>query len=154
MSLIFIIILLAIGVALLIVEVVVLPGITFAGIFGVLLVITGLAFAFSHSSEVGIYSVIGTVLLFVALLVYALRSKTWNKLSLDSEIDSKVNVLEATVEVGQKGVTISRLAPIGKIDVNDKIMEAKSEFGLIDENKEVVIVQIDNATIIVQEIRS
>jgi membrane-bound ClpP family serine protease len=51
-------------------------------------------------------------------------------------------------------MTVSRLAPIGKILIHDKLMEGKSEFGLIDENREIEVVYVNESTVIVQEIKT
>ncbi len=155
MSVALVIILIVVGLALIVVEVVVLPGITVAGIAGVLLIGCGVFLTFkSFGSTAGTYSLIATSILFIVFLIYALRAKTWDRLSLHSEIDSKVNVVDTNdIKLGDKGMTVSRLAPIGKVLIHNKIVEGKSEFGLIDENKEVEIVQVNESTIVVQEIK-
>ena len=80
-----------------------------------------------------------------------MRSKTWNKRSLHYEIDGKVNVVDtAGIKQGDKGIALSRLAPIGKILIHGKIVEAKSEFGLIDEQKEIEVVSVEQSSIIVK----
>ena len=156
MSVTLIIVLIVIGLALLIVEVVVLPGITISGIAGVLLIGCSIFLTFKwFGSTAGTYALIGTSILFIIFLIYALRAKTWDRLSLHSEIDSKVNIVDTDdIKHGDKGTTVSRLAPIGKVLIHGKIMEGKSEFGLIDENKEIEVVQVNESTIIVQEIKS
>jgi len=156
MSFTFIIILIIIGIALLIVEVVVLPGITFAGIAGIALIVCSVFLTFKwHGNVAGAYVLIATGVLFIVFLVYALRAKTWDRLSLNSEIDGKVNVVDTdNIKSGDKGMTVSRLAPIGKIIIHDKIMEGKSEFGLIDENREIVVVYVSDSTVVVQESKS
>jgi len=156
MSVTLIIVLIVIGLALLIVEVVVLPGITVSGIAGVLLIGCSIFLTFKwFGSTAGTYALIGTSILFIIFLIYALRAKTWDRLSLHSEIDSKVNIVDTDdIKHGDKGTTVSRLAPIGKVLIHGKIMEGKSEFGLIDENKEIEVVQVNESTIIVQEIKS
>ena len=156
MSVTLIIVLIVIGLALLIVEVVVLPGITVSGIAGVLLIGCSIFLTFKwFGSTAGTYALIGTSILFIIFLIYALRAKTWDRLSLHSEIDGKVNVVDTNdIKHGDKGTTVSRLAPIGKVLIHGKIMEGKSEFGLIDENKEIEVVQVSESTIIVQEIKS
>ena len=150
-----IIILIVIGLALIVVEVVVLPGITVSGVAGVLLIGCGVFLTFKwFGGTAGAIALTGTGILFIVFLIYALRAKTWDRLSLHSEIDSKVNVVDTDdINCGDKGTTVSRLAPIGKVLIHDKIMEGKSLFGLIDENKEIEVVQVDNSTIIVQEIK-
>ena len=156
MSVAIIIILIVIGLALMVVEVVVLPGITISGIAGLLLIGCSIFLTYRwFGNTAGTYALIGTGMLFIVFLIYALRAKTWDRLSLHSEIDSKVNVVDTNdIKVGDKGMTVSRLAPIGKIIIHDKIMEGKSEFGLIDENKEIEVVHVNESTIIVQESKS
>ena len=156
MSVTIIIILILLGLALMVVEVVVLPGITVAGIAGVLLIGCSIFFTYRwFGNTAGTLTLIGTGMLFIVFLIYALRAKTWDKLSLHSEIDSRVNVVDTNhIKPGDKGMTVSRLAPIGKIIIHDQIMEGKSEFGLIDENREIEVVHVNESTIIVQEIKS
>jgi membrane-bound ClpP family serine protease len=156
MSIAFIIALIVIGLALIVVEVVVLPGITVAGIAGMLLIGFGIFFTYRwFGNTAGTYALIGTSVLFIIFLIYALRAKTWDRLSLHSEIDSRVNVVDTNdIKAGDRGMTVSRLAPIGKILIHDKIVEGKSKFGLIDENKEIEIIQVNESTIIVQESKS
>ena len=156
MSVALIIILIVIGLALLVVEVVVLPGITVAGIAGALLIGCSVFLTFKWFGGIaGTLALIGTGVLFIIFLIYALRAKTWDRLSLHSEIDGRVNVVDTNdIKKGDKGMTVSRLAPIGKILIHGKLMEGKSEFGLIDENREIEVVHINESTIIVQESKS
>lgn len=151
-----IIILILIGLALIVVEVVVLPGVTAAGIAGGVLAGCGVFFAYRlFGNTVGTCTLTVTGILFIALLVYAVRAKTWDRLSLHSEIDGKVNVVDIQdIHLGDNGLTISRLAPVGKILIHNKIVEGKSEFGLIDENTEVQVVQVDKSTIVVQKLNN
>ena len=156
MSVALIVILIVVGLALMVVEVVVLPGITVAGIAGAILIGCGVFLTFKwFGSTAGTFAVIGAGIMFIIFLIYVLRAKTWDRLSLHSEIDSKVNVVDTNdIKTGDRGMTVSRLAPIGKILIHDKIMEGKSEFGLIDENREIEVVHVNESTIIVQEIKS
>jgi membrane-bound ClpP family serine protease len=156
MSVALIIILILAGLALIVVEVVVLPGVTVAGIAGGVLAGCGVFFAYRlFGSTAGASTLTVTGILFIALLIYAVRAKTWDRLSLHSEIDGKVNVVDTQeIHLGDNGLTISRLAPVGKILIHDKIVEGKSEFGLIDENTEVHVVQVDESTIVVQKLNN
>jgi len=156
MSVALIIILIVVGLALMVVEVVVLPGITVAGIAGALLIGCGVFLTFRwFGGTAGTLSLIGTGILFIIFLIYVVRAKTWDRLSLHSEIDSRVNVVDTNdIKTGDKGMTVSRLAPIGKILIHGKIMEGKSEFGLIDENREIEVVHVSESTVIVQESKS
>jgi len=156
MSVALIIVLIVVGLSLMVVEVVVLPGITVSGIAGVLLIGCGVFLTYRwFGNTAGTYALIGTGILFIIFLIYVLQAKTWDRLSLHSEIDSRVNVVDTKdIKTGDRGMTVSRLAPIGKILIHDKIMEGKSVFGLIDENREIEVVHVNDSTIIVQEIKS
>lgn len=72
-------------------------------------------------------------------------------MSLHAQIDSKVESDEKQhVHVGDKGITVSRLAPIGKVKVNGVVVEAKVEGGFLDENTPVEIVKIFNTNVLVK----
>jgi len=156
MSITLIVILIVVGLSLMVVEVVVLPGITVAGVGGVLLIGCGVALAYKwFGGTAGTAALVGTGALFIVFMIYALRAKTWDRLSLNSEIDSRVNVVDTDdIMLGDRGMTVSRLAPIGKIIIREKIMEGKSEFGLIDENREIEVVYVSGSTVVVQEVKS
>ncbi len=94
---------------------------------------------------------LGVAVISVVALVLTLRSKTWDKLSLKSKIDSSSSTLpQDTLEVGMQGVAISRLSPMGKIEVNGSLYEAKSVDRYIDVRSEVEIVGFDNFSVIVK----
>ncbi|MCC8142562.1 MAG: NfeD family protein [Tannerellaceae bacterium] len=52
---------------------------------------------------------------------------------------------------GDEGITLSRLAPIGKATINGIVVEAKSEEGFIDEEVPLVVVHVDGYNVIVTE---
>lgn len=70
---------------------------------------------------------------------------------LKSEIDGTVpKVEEENIKVGDTGVTITRLAPIGKIKINDIVVEGKSTGQLIDQQTEIEVIKILKNQIIVK----
>jgi len=140
------------GVILFLVEIFLIPGISVAGIGGAVATIGAIAYAYV---KIGIWAghftlVASILLVFVALFV-TFRTNAIDKISLKSEIDSKIDTIgEANIAVGDQGITISRLAPMGKVEVNGNILEAKSEDGLIDEEKTIEVVKILSNNIIVK----
>ena len=58
---------------------------------------------------------------------------------------------ETEVALGTLGVTISRLAPMGKVSINGKTYEAKSTDVFIDQKQYVEVVGYDNFTLIVKK---
>jgi len=91
-------------------------------------------------------------LFFVISIIFALRSKTWNKAALNNSIDSKVTLIETDPNemIGKTAITISRLNPVGKINFNGEYYEAKSYYNIIEPNTEVEIINIEGNSLIVK----
>lgn len=151
-----IIALILIGIALLVVEIVILPGTTVAGISGTVLIIAGVVMMYNgYGATQGHYTLFGSALLLGAVFVYALRSKTWKKLSLQTRIEGKVNVIdEQKIHVGDKGISVTRLAPMGMAKINDVILEVRSDEGLMDEGVSIEVVRMVDQKIIVKAINN
>mgnify|MGYP000879560978 FL=1 len=156
MSIGLIIFLIIIGLLLFVIEVMLIPGITIAGIGGAICLVTAIVFAFaSHGITAG-FLVLGiTALVMVVLTVLMLKAGTCNKFMLKTAIDSKVDTVgagEGKVKPGDRGVTVTRLAPGGKVLVNGDYYEAKSIDILIDPRKDVEVIRIEDNKLIVKPI--
>ncbi len=156
MSLGLIIFLIFIGMLLFVIEFMLIPGITIAGIGGAACLITGIAFAFiSHGTTTGLWVLGLTALVMVVVTVFMLKAGTWSKMMLKTTIDSKVDTVgseEGKVKPGDRGVTVTRLAPGGKVLVNGEYYEAKAVDILIDPKKEIEVIRIDDNKLIVKPI--
>ena len=92
-----------------------------------------------------------TVVGSLTAVYFALNSKTWRKLSLQTEIDGRVNDPDISVlHPGDKGIALTRLAPMGMIRVNNLELEAKSEENLIDAGSQVEVVSVGVNNVIVK----
>ena len=91
------------------------------------------------------------LIVFIILSIYlSLKSKTWNKLMLKSQIDGKTNIInEESIKKGDTGITITRLAPMGRVLINGENVEAKAE-QFIDQNVEIEVEKILDNKIIVK----
>ncbi|MDH5597712.1 MAG: hypothetical protein OEY34_01230, partial [Cyclobacteriaceae bacterium] len=120
--------LILLGIGLIIVEIIFVPGTTFVGVIGFACSGVGIYLGFKYfGEEVGWYVALGSAIAGIVILVYTFRSKTWERFSLNSSIDSKVNEGgNENLTVGQTGITISSLRPIGKAEFGDKEYEVKS----------------------------
>jgi len=56
------------------------------------------------------------------------------------------------LEVGQKGRTLSDFRPFGKVEIGDKVYEAKSEKGFLSPGTEVFIEKLEDNKIIVSKL--
>jgi membrane-bound ClpP family serine protease len=148
-----IIILIVLGILLFVIEFLLVPGVTVAGIGGLILTVFGVYKAFNDfGSSVGIWVLIGTIILSAFVIAMSLRARTWNRLMLKTNVDGTVdkNLTDDQMKVGDIGVTLTRLAPMGKIRINELVREAKSIEGYIDEHGEVEIVSIEGTRITVK----
>jgi membrane-bound ClpP family serine protease len=156
MSLGLIIFLIVLGMLLFIIEFLLIPGITIAGIGGAISLVTGIVFSFtSYGTKTGFIVLSCTVLLLGVLTVMKLRSRTWKKFMLKTSIDSKVDTVgaaEGKVKQGDRGVTVTRLAPGGKVLVNGDYFEAKSVDILIDPRQEIEVIRVEDNKLIVKPI--
>jgi membrane-bound ClpP family serine protease len=144
--------LIIVGIVLILLELLVIPGTTLVGIVGIISI--GLSIYLSYKqfgTTTGNYILISAVVLFIVALFFVLRSNTWKKASLDEKIDSKIAIINDSKKyIGQTALTITRLNPIGKININGEYYEAKSYYNIIEPQTEVEIINIEGNTFIVK----
>ncbi len=152
MSTTIIILLILLGLFLLILEFFALPGVTFAGVGGVLFIGVGIFMSYKNfGSTGGNITLISTLALALFVVVWSLRSGTWKKLMLDSAVASNVEVKEdSAVNVGDEGVAITRLNPVGKALVNGVTIEARCPGNFIDPNTKLEVTKVFKTYIIVK----
>ena len=150
-----IILILLVGLALIALEIVALPG-AISGICGGTLVIIGIWQTYAtHGSMAGNITLISSILVGFLMLVVLMKSGTWKRFSLKEESNSKVNQVDAsTIAVGARGKTISRLAPAGKALIGHEIVEVHSDGAFIEEGKEIEVTEIEGYKISVVEINT
>ncbi len=156
MSILAIIIIIVLGILLFIVEFLLIPGVTIAGIGGAILMGVAVYMSYkTHGNTVGNYTLIATLILTIGMFVYALRAKTWNRLMLKKDIDGKVEVgLEnETVKVGDRGESITRMAPVGKVLINGLVVEGKSQRGFVDQHTPVEVIKVLKTQVIIKPIK-
>jgi membrane-bound ClpP family serine protease len=151
LDIIIIVFLMVAAIVLILTEIFLLPGITFAGIGGALFAIGGIVYAYTLGVQAGNITLASSIIVFGGLFLWMIRSNAFNRVALKADIESKVSSpRETTLKVGDRGMAISRLAPIGKARFNDITVEAKSVNDFIDENTPVVIVSIEGYNVIVE----
>ena len=146
-----VILLLVIGVMLLLVEFFLIPGLSVAGIAGILFLGGGVVYAYTAiGPEVGHITVFSSIVVIALAVWIFVKTKTLERMSLKTEIESKNDPLAGSnVKVGDDGVAVSRLAPMGKIRIAGHLMEAKSADGFIDEGTEIVVREVLLTNVIV-----
>jgi len=152
MSLSAIIVLILLGLLLLALEFLVLPGTNVTGILGIVMMLVAIYYGYkSLGVPAGHFILVGSLAAMIFTTVLILRSKTWRKISLDTSIDSKV--IDAgiqNIKIGDRGKSITRLAPIGKVEVNSEVVEGKSGHKFIDPETPIEVIDISGNQIIVK----
>ena len=154
MSITVIIILILLGILLFLIEFLLVPGITVAGIGGAILIIGGVILSYHyHGSAIGNYTLLGTALISFLTVFIVLKSGTWRKIMLQKDISGKVNVVDQTgtdVKVGDAGKTVTRLNPIGKVVINGNYFEAQSLNKYIDQKTDIEVIKVLSNKLVVK----
>ncbi|MBR1766772.1 MAG: hypothetical protein IJ745_07030 [Bacteroidales bacterium] len=145
------IIVLIVGVVLLALEVLILPG-GIAGTVGVAAIGFGVWQSYLlYGTRVGTIILLCAFALCLLTFLWIFKTKTWNRFSLNEESDSKVNQLEPAVKPGTRGTTISRLAPTGKALIEGEQVEVHAVNKFIDPDRPIEVVAIEGYRIDVRE---
>lgn len=155
MSLLAIVLLIILGLVLLLLEFAVIPGVTIAGIGGFVLLAASVYIAFAEMGKVAGFITLAVVLILSPIMVfYFFKSRAGKKMILDSKIDAVIeNVAPGKLNVGDTGITLGRLAPMGKVKVNGEVVEAQSAGSFIDHLVEIRITKIQLNKIIVEPLK-
>lgn len=139
----------------LLLEILVIPGSGVAGIIGFGLIVAGIWLSYTRESIAEGHITLGITLgvSLIGLLV-ALRTKTWKKAMLDTEISGKVRTIDLDlIKVGDHGKTISRCAPMGKALVNNIFYEVSAYSDFIDEERDIEIMKISGNKIFIKQLK-
>ncbi|MDR3142707.1 MAG: NfeD family protein [Tannerellaceae bacterium] len=145
-----IVFLIGVAILLILLEIFLLPGITIAGIGGALFAIGGVIYAYTLGPTAGHITLFGSIMAFGIAFAWLLRSKSFSKVALKTDVDSTItSSRDLGIQVGDEGITLSRLAPIGKALIKDITVEAKSTGEFIDEDTPVVVIRVDGYNVLV-----
>jgi len=138
--------LILLGILFMLAEIFLLPGISIAGIAGAIFLIGGIVYSYLFIGSIaGNITLAATAMAMGASFFLLLNSKSLRKISLETNIESKVDNSDlGKISVGDTGIALSRLNPTGKVMVNDLTVEGKSFNGeFIDDDDEIEVVRID-----------
>lgn len=144
--------LLGLAIGLMLMEIFLLPGITVAGVGGVIFAVGGIAYAYMHVGVMaGNIALAASLVTFAVLFIWLVRSRALDRIALKTDIDGKlVTPTQQGIHPGDEGITLSRLNPMGKIKVNGVTTEGKSLGEFIAEDTPVVVFRVEMNTIIVK----
>lgn len=143
------------GILLLIAELIVFSGTAVSGILSVFSFAAAAFFSWKYASTTGL---IVTLILIVLLSILAagicMYSKTWKNIALKNSIDSvSQDMPQNRLTKGTVALTVTRLAPMGKIEVDGELFEAKCLDAYVEPQTKVEITGFENFTVIVKVIK-
>jgi membrane-bound ClpP family serine protease len=151
MAIFFILVLIFFGIALIVLEILIVPGLI-VGIAGGVFMFMGIMWAWQvYGNTGGIIVGISSIVVLAISIYLALRSGFWQRFSLKDKLDGKVNViLTEKLNVGDFGDAVSSLRPMGTVRVNGQQFEATSEGQMIPPNYPIEIVRIEENKVFVK----
>ena len=152
MNFLIIVFLVILGIVLLLIEVTILPGITVAGVGSFLVLVYSVYLAFTtYGSLVGFLTLAFVLIVSPLLVYYFFKGKAGKSMVLNTVITGVANEINPEkVKVGDIGVTIGRLAPMGKIKVNDEVVEVRSTGTFVNPGEKVRIIHIEKSMVTVE----
>lgn len=147
--------LIVLGIIFLLIEIFLLPGVSIAAVAGILFTIGGIVYAYMFiGGTAGTIALVSAALLLSVTFIWLVKSRSLQKIGLKTNIEDTVDNSDLkTIQPGDKGTALSRLNPIGKVMINDVVVEGKSFDGeFIDEDSPVEVKQVNPYNVIVKKI--
>ena len=139
----------------LVVELFLLPGVTVAGLIAAGCGGTAIWLAFADFGiRTGFLVAAAVLLLSVLPMLLLLRTKTWKRFTLNQQVAAPVTEpVAGQVAPGSRGRALSRLSPMGTVDIEGRTYEARLLTGYADPQSEVEVVGSENAHLIVKLVK-
>ena len=154
MNIFFIVLLVALGVLFLVAELVLLPGVSVGALLSIVCYGGAIYLAFDcYGTTAGVVVCCCAAFSALGATFFSLRSRTWQRFSLHQELDASPAPLPGNeLRPGDRGTTLSRLSPMGKVEIGGRIYEAKSQGLYVDPRVEVEVVGFENASVVVRTV--
>ena len=142
------------GIALMVAEIILIPGTTVVGIIGFCMTVGGIIMSFNYFGKSTGWIVLGSSAVAAGVMLYfSFRTRSWEWFSLKSQIDSRVNEgAHDGLSEGQEGVTVSSLRPSGKADIGGKLYEVNTLGNFVESGTKVKVIRIGGNRIVVEPI--
>jgi membrane-bound ClpP family serine protease len=144
--------LISLGLVLVVVEILFVPGTTVVGVAGIIFTLAGVGMSYHYyGSTVGTLTFVGSAVAGAGLFIWSLKAKSWRRFSLHSSIDSKVNegsLLE--VKEGMTGKAVSALRPMGKAEIGSRVYEVRTLGAFVETGTSVKVVKVESNSIFVE----
>jgi membrane-bound ClpP family serine protease len=144
--------LVALGIFLLVIELIFVPGTTFVGVIGFLLAVGGIWTAYAQLGTDTGHVVLGlTVAVSAVVVFYSFQRESWSKFALKDTNDSRVNQKPELLTEGQTGTAVSALRPSGTANFEEGHYEVHTRGEYLSAGTPIRIIRIINNKIIVEK---
>lgn len=150
------VVLILIGLAFIVAEVIFIPGTTFVGFIGAVFGILGIVKIYLEEGiNAGHIALAISLALFGILFYVILKYNVWSGVSLNDTMTNKVNenILDH-LSIGDVGISRSVLRPVGKASFDDTEYEVQTLGHYLEAGTSVRIIQIIGLKIIVETFES
>jgi membrane-bound serine protease (ClpP class) len=132
-----------------------LPGGVLAVIGGILL-LTASALAYTEfgpawAALLFFGGLIGALVMFFLEIRFISRSRFGRQLSLQTSISAQLNPRDDEKLVGTEGVTLTILAPSGKVELDGRIYTASAQSGFLEKGVPVRVIRSETFKLIVEK---
>src|SRR4051812_2008933 len=136
--------LLLVGLALVVVEVIFVPGTTIVGVAGFVFIVIGVGLSFRYfGNSAGWLTAGGSAVAAGLSLYFSFKAGVWDRFSLKNTMEGNVNEGEMdTLKTGIEGITLSALRPFGKAELQDKTYEVKTMGNYVEAGTRIRVMQI------------
>ena len=140
------------GILLVIIEIILIPGTTVVGFLGGLMSIYAIVKSYvEFGSNVGNIFLLSTTLGLGLILFLSLRYKVWNKFAINDTSEGKAfEDLDLEIKIGDTGISLSDLKPVGKAEINNKHYEVQTLGEFCPHSTTLVVLEVYRHKIIVQ----
>ncbi len=151
-----IILLILVGLILIYLELIFVPGTTIFGVLGVIFTGIGIYLTYDvFGSETGSLVLAGSFTVSIIALVYSFKSGAWNKFALKTKSQGKFNEdYTHDLKEDMTGTALSDLKPIGNAEFGDKSYEVTTHGNHVGTGELVKISSITGNKIIVESINN
>lgn len=156
------------GLALIAVEIFVIPGFGIAGISGIVLVVASLFLALTGGLQFFDFEIIGTAIIQLAIALigsvvgilliakFLPKSNIFNKLVLAEEETADkgfVSYPSAKELVGKEGISLTDLRPAGSAEFNGQRYDVVADWDYIEKGKKIVVLRVEGIKVVVKEVK-
>lgn len=148
-----------VGILLLLLELLVIPGFGVAGVSGIITVLASIILAAGNSVQAAVSLVIAlgaTVLLVGFLLRYLTKTKRWQWFILADRLDKEhgyIAPMDLQGLAGKEGVALTPLRPAGTAEIEGERYDVISEGSFIPAGTRLVVVRVEGARVLVRPCR-